>query len=144
MRLCARAIGALIVALSIAGAFGATAEDAIVIAHPRVQEAALPRSTLQAIFSMRLTRWPDGTPVRVFVLPDDQPLHRAFCLEVLGIFPHQMRLAWDRLVFSGTGQAPVEVGSPEQMVAAVAATPGAIGYARSGISDGRLRVLPVR
>ena len=36
--------------------------------------------------------------------------------------------AWDRLVFSGTGQAPDTVTSTEEMLARVASTPGAIGY----------------
>ncbi len=72
--------------------------------------------------------WPDGSRVNVFVLPDDNPEHKAFCKRVLGMFAHQLRQIWDRKVFSGTGQAPNVVTSPEEMIERVGHTPGAIGY----------------
>jgi hypothetical protein len=82
----------------------------------------------RAVFTMRLRRWPDNTPVRVFVLPDRHPVHREFAKTVLGVFPHQLRRAWDRLVFSGTGQAPTQVEDEAEMLEWVAHTPGAVGY----------------
>jgi hypothetical protein len=47
-----------------------------------------------------------------------------------------MRSAWDRLVYSGTGQAPLEVSSEEEMRAKIASTPGAIGYLKTVSIDG--------
>ncbi|PSJ15922.1 hypothetical protein C7H79_16365, partial [Nitrosomonas supralitoralis] len=44
------------------------------------------------------------------------------------VFPYQLRSTWDRLVYSGTGQAPITVNSAEEMLARVANTPGSIGY----------------
>lgn len=99
-----------------------------VYVNPDVFQAPDDRQTLRAIFSMRLRQWPDGKPVTVFVLPTSHPVHVAFCKEVLGVFPHQLQRAWDRLVYSGTGQAPVEVNSLEEMTQRVRDTPGAIGY----------------
>ncbi len=99
-----------------------------VIAHPSV---AIPRLNLtyaKGLFSMRQTRWPDGTRAWVFVLPDNHPLHSAFSKEVLNLYPYQLRQTWDRQVYSGTGQAPIEVTSEEEMLRRVANTPGAIGY----------------
>lgn len=77
---------------------------------------------------MRLRQWQDGSPIIVFVLRDSNPLHKQFCKQVLNVFPHQMRRSWNKLVFSGTGQAPVTVASKEEMVDKIASTPGAIGY----------------
>ncbi|MBN2701154.1 MAG: hypothetical protein JXR29_06865 [Methylothermaceae bacterium] len=77
---------------------------------------------------MRRRTWPDDTPIKVFVLPDNHPLHRAFCKKVLRIYPHQLRRIWDRNVFSGTGQAPIEVDSVEEMRKQIASMDGAIGY----------------
>jgi ABC-type phosphate transport system substrate-binding protein len=99
-----------------------------VILHPGVEVKALSRSELQAIFAMRRRNWPNGTPIQVFVLPDDHPLHQAFCKQILNVYPHQLRRIWDRGVFSGTGQAPIEVKSVEEMQDRVAAVEGAIGY----------------
>lgn len=115
-----------------------------IIANSSVPEAVLSESTLQAIFGMRLRQWPDGTPILVYTLPDDSPLHVTFSRNVLHIFPHQLRRAWDRLVFSGTGQAPIEVNSEEEMRRKVATTPGAIGYVSKASGTGGIHVLPVR
>jgi hypothetical protein len=83
---------------------------------------------VREIFFMRLSTWPDGTPIHVFVLPDNHPLHIRFAKEVLGVYPFQLRSAWDRLVFSGTGVAPTTVESEEEMRARIESTPGSIGY----------------
>lgn len=77
---------------------------------------------------MRLRTWPDGKPVKVFVLPDESDAHQRFCNEVLGIYPYRLRSGWDRAVFTGTGLSPRTVESMEEMESVVRQTPGAIGY----------------
>ncbi len=99
-----------------------------VIIHPHAINKKLSVNTLRAIFGMRLQTWPDGTKIHVFVLADSSKLHQKFVKGVLNVFPYQLRSAWDRLVFSGIGQAPVKVSSVEEMRVRVAKTPGAIGY----------------
>ncbi|MBA4143159.1 MAG: hypothetical protein H0X43_09185 [Nitrosospira sp.] len=115
-----------------------------VIAHPSISEKTLAKTSLRAIFGMRLHSWPDGRAIKVFVMPDDTPLHAAFSKEKLNVFPYQLRSAWDRLVFSGTGQAPETVNSPEEMLARVASTPGAIGYLNKSWIDGSVNVLQIK
>ncbi len=88
----------------------------------------LSRTTLRAIFSMRIRQLPDGTPATVFVLPDRDERHRAFCKDFLQVYPYVLRDTWDRMVFTGTGQAPIEVGSQEELIKRVAETRGGIGY----------------
>ena len=90
------------------------------------------RDTLRAIYTTRLRQWPDGRPIRVFVLPDDNPLHDEFCREQLGMYPYVLRDLWNRLEFTGTGLTPTLVRSEEEMRARVKDTPGAIGYVFSG------------
>ncbi|ADJ28718.1 substrate-binding domain-containing protein [Nitrosococcus watsonii] len=112
-----------------------------VIVNPDAPEMKLTRSTLRAIFSMRLRTWPDGSLIKVFVLSDNSPLHIQFSKKILNIFPYQLRRTWDRLVYSGTGQAPIEVDSIKEMGNKVASTPGAIGYLPGGNTDFRVRVV---
>ena len=100
----------------------------------------LDRATIRAIFSVRLRQWPDGVPVRVFVLPDNNPLHVQFCREQLGTFPYVLRASWDRLVYTGTGIAPEIVANEREMRERVAATRGAIGYISVPDTTGFLRV----
>ncbi|MBI5016444.1 MAG: hypothetical protein HZB55_13270 [Deltaproteobacteria bacterium] len=115
-----------------------------VVVHPRVAVEALSRNEARAIFGMRLRQWRDGSRIVVFVLPDTSPTHISFAKSQLDIFPHQLRRAWDRLVFSGTGQAPIEVRSEEEMRAKVATTDGAIGYLRKEDLNATVRVLQIR
>lgn len=88
--------------------------------------------------------WPDGTKIRVFVLPDDDQLHEIVSKEKLNVFPYQLRSMWDRLVFSGTGQAPIKVNSVEEMLTKVASTPGAIGYLWRAKIDDTVTVLQIK
>ncbi|WP_341328840.1 hypothetical protein [Methylotuvimicrobium sp. KM2] len=98
------------------------------VVNSALTQNSVSRNGLSAIFRMRLRQWQDGSPIIVFVLRDSNPLHKQFCKQVLNVFPHQMRRSWNKLVFSGTGQAPVTVASKEEMVDKIASTPGAIGY----------------
>lgn len=119
-----------IVALLALTSWHAPAAAVDVIAHASQSESALSRSLARGIFGMRVRNWPDGTPVKVFVLADNTPLHDEFCKTVLQTYPYQLRQNWDRLLFSGTGQPPVEVASEDELFKRVAETPGAIGYLR--------------
>jgi len=81
-------------------------EDNALWVYPVVNAAlaqqAISRNGLSAIFKMWLHRWHDGTPVTVFILKDENPLHEKFCKQILNVFPHQMRRAWNKAVFSGS------------------------------------------
>ena len=121
--------------LSPVGAFAGTVQ---ILVSPDQAKTSIDRTLLRAIFTMRLRQWPDGTPVRVFVLPDHDAVTELFCREQLGTYPYVMRANWDRMVFTGTGLAPIMVGSEQEMRERVRSTPGAIGYVRSGdTSDNR-------
>jgi len=98
------------------------------VVHPSVIQQEISRNTLRAIFGMRLRKWPDGRAIKVFVLKDDAPHHIEFSKSILHMFPYQLRRAWDRQVYSGTGQSPNEVTSLKEMLEKLANTPGAVGY----------------
>lgn len=104
------------------------ADDLMVVANPSSHTHELSINSLRAIFGMRNTYWPNGEAIKVFVLGDKRPVHGKFCKQVLGVFPHQLRRNWDRQIYSGTGQAPVELDSIDDMINSVSTTPGAIGY----------------
>ena len=131
----------LLLVLCLTCAIPAWAVDVIV--NPDVPVSSMSQTTVRAMFAMKLLQWPDGRPVRVFVLPDDNPLHRLFCKEKLELYPYQLRQTWDRLVYSGTGQAPTEVDYETEMLSRVARTPGAIGYIRNSRLNDAVRVLTV-
>jgi len=114
-----------------------------IIAHKGVPPNALSLAAARSIFGMRQVKWPDGTPIRVFVLPDPHPTHGALCKERLNLFPYQLRQSRDRLVYSGIAQAPSEVFSEEELMNRVAATPGAIGYVRKARANDPVKILRI-
>lgn len=121
----------------------AHAEQKLIV-HPSVSEHAISINTTRLMFSMQWGEWPDGTPVRVFVLADNHPQHRAFTKNLLKLYPRQLRRVWDRQLYSGTGQSPETVSSEAEMRTRVAATPGAIGYLSSENIDESVHVLTIQ
>ncbi len=138
-------VGRIIVLLGLCCIAGLSVPAAAVdvIAHPSVASPRLSLTQAKALFSMRQTRWPDGTRAWVFVLADAHPTHSAFSKEILNLYPYQLRQIWDRQVYSGTGQAPIEVATEEEMLARVASTPGAIGYVRKVTPHAPVRIISV-
>lgn len=108
------------------------------------QQTTISRNGLSAIFKMRLTLWNDGTPVTVYVLPDDHRLHREFSKKILHVFPHQLRRIWNNAVFSGSGQAPIMLTSQDEMIEKVANTPGAIGFISTNNINDNIKILQVQ
>lgn len=112
-----------------------------VIVNRAVAGNSLAEASARAFFGMRLSKWPDGRPVQVFVLPDAHPAHVSLCKEQLNLYPYQLRQSWDRLVYSGLAQAPVEVATEEEMISRVATTPGALGYVRKVRANDPVKIL---
>jgi hypothetical protein len=135
----AAAICSAALLLSVEKAVGDT-----LIVHPGVGVDSLSQNEARLYFSMRLNQWPDGQGVKVFVLPDNHPIHERVVKAILGLYPYQLRRVWDRQLFSGTGQAPVVVSTESELLDRVARTPGAIGYAPSGNQGPSIRALEVR
>ncbi|WP_345333046.1 hypothetical protein [Ferrimonas pelagia] len=77
---------------------------------------------------MRKQFWPDGSAITVLVLPQKSDIHTQFSRQVLKLLPFQLSREWDRLVFSGTGERPLEVSSEQEMLEMLEQLPNAIGY----------------
>lgn len=118
--------------------------DQALVAHPEVVKRELSLNTARLMFSMQMPQWPNGAPVRVFVLPDDHQRHRDFAKNLLNLYPRQLRRVWDRQLYSGTGQPPETVSSEAEMRQKVAATPGAVGYLSREEIDDSVQVLSIR
>ena len=102
-----------------------------IIVNNDVNQDSLSLKKLRAIFAMKSRFWSEGQPVSVFVLAKESPLHGAFCKKILNIFPTQLESIWYRQVYTGTGQAPIEVSSEAELRERVSTTPGAIGYIKN-------------
>lgn len=114
------------------------------IVHPSVPNLSLSQAQSRGIFTGRISRWEDGSPIRVFVIPETFALHQEFAKQLLDLYPYQLRVAWNRIMYTGIGQGPVMVASEAEMLRQVAETPGAIGYISKVHSNDKVRALPVR
>ncbi len=124
---------------AVCGMVRAAAAD--VIANANISAMRLNAAELRNLYLLRQTQWPNGQPVVLFVLPDDNPLHEGFAKEKLGLYPYRLRQVWDRLSLSGMATPPVEVRDENEMRARVRATPGAIGYVNKGSSNDTYKIM---
>lgn len=115
----------------------------VVVANSSVTTSDLSSNQLRKIFSMRQTTWPDGQPIRVYVLPTKSEAHTNLCKDVLKMFPYQIERLWNKLAYSGLGETPIEVETAAQMRLKIASTPGAIGYILSSGDDENLSAINV-
>ncbi|MDH5547486.1 MAG: hypothetical protein OEZ43_18045 [Gammaproteobacteria bacterium] len=113
------------------------------VANTDVPVVKLDRNFVRSIFLMRIREWSDGKPITVFVLEGKEAIHREFCSEVLEMFPYQLQQRWDRLVFSGTGQAPFFVKDEAELLKKIRNTSGSIGYIAREMVDEKIKVISV-
>ncbi len=78
------------------------------------------------------------------VLSDNDPLHIAFSKKVLGLYPYQLRRAWDRQLFTGTGQAPITVSSEQEARQVIAEMPGSLSYVSGDIQNRKIKQMEVK
>lgn len=114
-----------------------------ILVHSSVPIESLTQAQLRSIFTMRQTQWPDGSPIKVFTLPDSDPLHQHFSRKLLHLFPYQLNMIWDRLSFSGTGTRPKLVDDELMMLQQLRMTPGSIGYGSRAVKDQSVKELRI-
>lgn len=125
-------------------AFSYSAEKVNAIVNASVNTPALTKLELRRIFSKRVSKWQNGQPIIVFVLPSKHPIHQRFTKEVLKIFPYQLDRIWNKLTFSGIGTAPIVVENYQELLEQVKRTPGAIGYGVDVAAGGDLHVIEIK
>lgn len=134
----------LLTLISILLAQPAFAAEMQAITHPSAEQKQLSTLELRRIFSKRVTKWPNGLPIVVFVLPSSHTLHQRFTKEVLKIFPYQLDRIWNKMTYSGVGTAPIVVSDYESLLREIQSTPGAIGYGEITSQEGGLHVIQVK
>lgn len=119
----------------------AMAEETVIV-NGASPVADLSEDDLKDYYLGKKANWPDGSKVVVVVLKDG-PSHEKL-MGKLGKSSSQFSTGWKKLVFTGKGAMPEQVGSEDELVAFVAKTPGAIGYADAGkVKDG-VKAVPVK
>ena len=111
-----------------------------IVVNQTVPAAQYSLADTRAVFTMQQRFWPNGEAIKVFTLSDSDPIHKDFVKNNLDMFPHQLRRVWDRMTFSGTGVAPAQLDSEQEMIDKIATTPNSIGYLNSRPNNEKIRL----
>jgi ABC-type phosphate transport system substrate-binding protein len=143
------AVAALLMsaALGIASSPAADEGSFVVIVAAGNSASSIKRQELARFFLKKTGRWSDGHGV----IPVDQsagsPVRSAFTRAVLAVEGMGQISAvqnfWLQQVYSGRSTPPTVKASDAEIVAFVAATPGAIGYVAAASATGGVKVLTV-
>jgi len=113
--------------------------ELVVIVHPS-NNNQLDEATISKIYLGREKSFADGQSVVPLALADSAPASTAFNDAVLKKSSSQLKAYWSKLVFTGKGTPPKEIGSEEEMLKLVATNPSVIGYVDAAKVDASVKV----
>ncbi len=110
--------------------------EVVVIAHPS-NNNSFSKEELEALFMVKKSSFADGAKATAYYLSADDTVRHQFDEKVLGKSSSQLKAYWSKLVFTGKGTPPPELGNSAEAVAKVAAEPSAIAYVdKAAVKDG--------
>ena len=115
-----------------------------VIVHPSNGVSSLSKAELSDLFLKKTTRWDSSKEsVEPVDLASPPEVRNAFSEDVHGRSANSVKKYWQRLIFTGRGTPPEEMKSERDVVAFVAANPGAIGYVSPSASTSGVKTVSV-
>ena len=129
-------ICSLLLLFSLSPAFA----DISVIVNPANSDS-LSEKDIQRIFLGKTKSFPSGGEAKPLNVTADDPLRGEFDEKVLGRSSSQVTAYWSKLVFTGKGVPPTELGDSAAVLADVAGNAGAIGYVDSAAVTDAVKVV---
>ncbi len=129
-----------ILSLFLGFALAAHAQDTVFIAHLESSDKAITTEDAKSILLGSLTKWRTGPVIKLIVLTDG-PVHEHVIKHYTQRTPDQFDKFWKKLIFTGNGIMPAQAKTDAEVVAFVAATPGACGYVAKGSATSAVKVL---
>ncbi|KAA3618465.1 MAG: hypothetical protein D8M58_13455 [Calditrichaeota bacterium] len=106
-----------------------------IIVNKSVSESSLDAGKLKSIYTLKTTKWADGSKIVVFNLKTKGESQNKFYGHI-GSKANDLKKTWMKAQLTGEGKAPKSLGSEDEVVQKVASTPGAIGFvSTSKVSD---------
>ena len=125
----------------LAAALPAAAQEVVAVVSARSPVTALNPTQVADIFLGRSTRFPDGTQAVPIDQAEESELRDRFYSTYAGKSPSQVKAHWAKIIFTGRGQPPRQVGNSQEAKKLIAENPHAIGYIDSRHVDTSVRVL---
>ena len=114
--------------------------EVAVIVNPSNGDA-LDKDSISRLFLNKAKAFPSGTQAEPIALEEGAAATDEFNGKVLNKTAAQLTAFWSKLVFTGKGQPPKALSSDADVVAAVAANAGAIGYVDASAVNDSVRVV---
>ena len=109
--------------------------EVVVIVHPSVSATASAKD-ISRIFLGKSKSLPGGHKVKPVSLSNGNSARDEFNEKVLKKSNSQLKSYWSKLIFTGKGQPPKELGSAADVVTKVSSDPGSIGYvSKESVTD---------
>lgn len=120
--------------LGTVSSFSFAAEIAVIV--NKANNASLDKSAIEKIFTGRMKSFPDGNVAIPMNAAKSMSSRDDFNQNVLGRSSSQVNAYWSKLVFTGKGNMPMELGSDTEIISTISANTGAIGYVNvSSVTD---------
>lgn len=125
------------------GVSGAAWAELAVIANPANPVAALSPEDIKLIYLGKRQEFPGGGAVKPVDQKEGSPVRDAFATKIVGKDASQLKAYWSKMIFSGRGTPPQEVGDDAAVKAWVVGNPEGLGYIDGGAVDATVKVLLV-
>jgi ABC-type phosphate transport system substrate-binding protein len=109
--------------------------EVVVVVHPSVSATASTKE-ISRVFLGKSKSLPGGYKVKPVSLSEGNSAREEFNEKVLKKSNSQLKSYWSKLIFTGKGQPPKELGSDADVIAKVSSDPGSIGYiSKESVTD---------
>lgn len=126
--------------LSLLASGGVMAETAVIVSSAN-PSSSIDSDGVSRIFLGKTSNFPGGGQAIPVDQNDGSASRDAFNEKILGKNANQLKAYWSRLIFTGKGTPPKEVGDDSATKALVAANPNMIGYIDSSAVDDSVKVV---
>lgn len=133
----------MLLAGGVVSSSSAAEAEIVLVGHERIEEP-LTQEEIQQIFLGKKTRWKDNTKI-VFVIFSQEDAYKTFLKQYIQKTYSQYLNYWKKQVFTGKGRMPQMFNDPQELMAFLANTEGAISFARvQDVTDPNMvKVIPV-
>ncbi|MEW9900939.1 phosphate ABC transporter substrate-binding protein [Chitinivorax sp. PXF-14] len=122
------------------GAQAAQAEIAVIVSA-KSPVGNLSGDQVSQIFLGKSNNFPGGGPAIPVDQAEGSAAREDFYTKVTGKSAAQVKAYWSKLIFTGKGQPPKEVGGDKDVKKLIADNPNMVGYIEKGAVDGSVKVI---
>jgi len=137
----ANKIAVLLALAAFLGMTSAASAALAIIAHPSNPLEGISADDVALIYLGKTDRFPNGRRVVPVDQNQNSPARIKFYRSVVHKDPTEITTYWSKLIFTGKGQPPQEIGDDEAVKQWVASHPNGLGYVDGRVLDRTVKVL---